>query len=96
LGAALRAELATITDAGVGLLDVDLMAAGDLALDLAIRTEHLLLPGRQGVLADPDSAGQALLSGYWPDEDVSSRVTSYRALSHGDWRLCTPSGRRIS
>lgn len=69
------------TDTGVGLLDFDLMAAGDPALDLANLIEHLLLRGRQGVLADPASAVQALLSGYRPDEDTSSRVTSYRALS---------------
>ena len=69
------------TDEGVGLLDFDLMAAGDPALDLANLVEHLLLRGRQGVLADPDSAVQALLTGYRPDEDTSSRVTSYRALS---------------
>ena len=66
---------------GVGLLDFDLMAAGDPALDLANLVEHLLLRGRQGVLTDPDSAVEALLSGYRPDEDTSSRVTSYRALS---------------
>ena len=57
------------------------MAAGDPALDLANLIEHLLLRRRQGVLADPASAVQALLSGYRPDEDVSSRVDSYRALA---------------
>ena len=70
-----------LTADGVGLLDFDLMAAGDPALDLANLVEHLLLRGRQGVLTDPESAVEALLSGYRPDEDTSSRVISYRALS---------------
>jgi Ser/Thr protein kinase RdoA (MazF antagonist) len=66
---------------GVGLLDFDQMAAGDPALDLANLVEHLVLRARQGVLADADSAVQALLSGYGPDEDVLSRVACYRTLT---------------
>lgn len=69
------------TDNGVGLLDFDLMAAGDPALDLANLMEHLLLRRRQGVIPDAESAVQALLSGYQPDEDTRSRLDSYRALA---------------
>ena len=72
------------------------MAAGDPALDLANLVEHLLLRGRQGVLADPDSAVEALLSGYRPDEDTSSRVTSYRAPSARRLVAVYASGRPIS
>ena len=69
------------TDNGVGLLDFDLMAAGDPALDLANLVEHLWLRWRQGMIPDAESAAEALLNGYQPDEDTSSRVTSYRAPS---------------
>jgi hypothetical protein len=69
------------TAAGVGLLDFDLMAAGDPALDLANLIEHLVLRAHQGVIADEDSAVEALLQGYQPDEDTSSRVATYRALA---------------
>ena len=69
------------TDNGVGLLDFDLMAAGDPALDLANLVEHLLLRRRQGVLADAESAVEALLTGYQPDKDTTSRVATYRALA---------------
>lgn len=67
--------------AGVGLLDFDLMAAGDPALDLANLIEHLLLRERQGVLADAGSAVGALLDGYDPDQDVFGRAIRYRALT---------------
>lgn len=69
------------TDNGVGLLDFDLMAAGDPALDLANLVEHLHLRRRQGVLADAGSAVEALLSGYRPDHAVTSRIAGYRALA---------------
>lgn len=67
--------------AGVGLLDFDLIAAGDPALDLANLIEHLLLRERQGILADAGSAVGALLDGYHPDQDVLGRVIPYRALT---------------
>jgi thiamine kinase-like enzyme len=57
------------------------MAAGDPALDLANLIEHLVLRARQGVIADEESAVEALLQGYQPDEDTSSRVATYRALA---------------
>ena len=57
------------------------MAAGDPALDLANLVEHLWLRWRQGMIPDAESAAEALLNGYQPDEDTSSRVTSYRAPS---------------
>lgn len=66
---------------GVGLLDFDLVAAGDPALDLANLIEHLHLRERQGTLADAESAARALLDGYGPDEDVLDRVIPYRALA---------------
>ena len=66
---------------GVGLLDFDLVAAGDPALDLANLIEHLLLRERQRVLADAESAVKALLDGYCPDEDVLGRVIPYRSLT---------------
>jgi hypothetical protein len=70
-----------LTADGVGLLDFDLMAAGDPALDLANLIEHLHLRFRQRVLPDANSAVEALLGGYDPDDDVLSRVTFYRALA---------------
>ncbi len=66
---------------GVGLLDFDLLAAGDPALDLANLIEHLRLRGRQGVLADPDAAIAALLDGYGPDAGIRQRIPGYRALT---------------
>jgi hypothetical protein len=54
------------TDNGVGLLDFEL---------------NLLLRRRQGVLADAESAVEALLTGYQPDKDTTSRVATYRALA---------------
>lgn len=66
---------------GVGLLDFDLLAAGDPALDLANLIEHLRLRGRQGVLVDPDAAIAALLDGYRPDAGVRERLPGYRALT---------------
>ena len=84
------------TDNGVGLLDFDLMAAGDPALDLANLVEHLLLRRRQGVLADAESAVEALLTGHQPDEDTSSRVAPPGRWRRAGWRLCTPAGHRIS
>lgn len=71
----------SFADNGVGLLDFDLMAAGDPALDLANLLEHLVLRARQGVLPDAESAIQALLAGYDPGQDVVSRMTSYRVLT---------------
>lgn len=76
-----RAADGGFADNGVGLLDFDLMAAGDPALDLANLLEHLVLRARQGVLPDAEPATQALLAGYDPGQDVISRVTSYRALA---------------
>lgn len=67
--------------AGVGLLDFDLVAAGDPALDLANLIEHLRLRERQGVLLNAKSAVEALLDGYGPDQDVHDRVIPYRALT---------------
>ncbi|MFT4165413.1 MAG: phosphotransferase [Microlunatus sp.] len=66
---------------GVGLLDFDLVAAGDPALDLANLIEHLWLRERQGLLSHAESAVRALLNGYGPDEDVLGRVIAYRALT---------------
>lgn len=68
-------------DNGVGLLDFDLMAAGDPALDLANLLEHLALRARQRVLPDADPAVEALLAGYQPSQDVLTRVSAYRALA---------------
>lgn len=69
------------TDDGVGMLDFDLVTAGDPALDLANLIEHLLLRERQGVLADAGSAVAALLDGYGPDHEPHGRVIGYRALA---------------
>lgn len=67
--------------AGVGLLDFDLLAAGDPALDLGNLIEHLWLRSRQGVLADPVAATEALLDGYRPDPGMRDRLPGYRALA---------------
>jgi hypothetical protein len=70
-----------LTADGVGLLDFDLMAAGDPALDLGNLVEHLYLRARQGTLSDPDSARNALLAGYDPDDATTSRIAAYRTLT---------------
>ena len=64
---------------GAGLLDLDLLAAGDPALDLANLLVHLELRVRQGVAA-PDRVAacvEGLLAGYAPSGAVLAAVRGY-------------------
>ncbi|GAA1437291.1 hypothetical protein GCM10009616_38850 [Microlunatus lacustris] len=64
-----------------GVLDFDLMALGDPALDLANLVAHLELRARQGVLADPAAATAVLLAAYRPDAAVRAALPCYLALA---------------
>ncbi|GIG35215.1 phosphotransferase [Cellulomonas pakistanensis] len=67
----------------VGLLDFDLAAAGEAALDVANLLVHLELRAHQGVCA-PDRAVAvrvAVLDGYRPAPRVSARIPAYEALT---------------
>lgn len=65
----------------IGLLDFDLMAVGDPALDLANFIAQLELRGVQGRLADPAAAIGATLDGYRPDADVRAALPAYLAAA---------------
>lgn len=65
----------------IGVLDFDLMAIGDPALDLANLLAQLELRAAQGVLADLDQAQQATLAGYRPDSAVLAALPGYLALA---------------
>ena len=64
-----------------GVIDFDLMAAGDPALDLANLLEHLELRERQGMVPDSAPLCAALLDGYGPDNGVVERLPFYRATT---------------
>lgn len=64
-----------------GVLDFDLMALGDPALDLANLVAHLELRARQGVLADAAAATASLLAAYQPDAGIRAALPSYLALA---------------
>ena len=61
----------------VGILDFDLLAIGDPALDLANFLAHLRLRAEQGLLSDPEAAVAATLEGYRPDHAVRAAVPGY-------------------
>lgn len=76
-----------ITDDGrVGVLDFDLVALGDPALDLANLVAHLELRAEQGMITDPQPLITAILDGYRPSTDIEARLPTYRALT---WRRLT-------
>jgi len=63
----------------VGLLDFDLAAAGEAALDLANLLVHLELRGLQGIGTSElvRAAADAVLEGYAPSEAVLARLPAY-------------------
>lgn len=65
----------------IGVLDFDLMAVGDPALDLANFLAHLELRGAQGRLCDPYTAIGATLDGYRPDGAVLAALPGYLAAA---------------
>ncbi len=64
-----------------GLLDFDLLAIGDPALDLANLIAHLELRADQGLVPDPAPLIAAVLAGYDPTPALASRLPTYRALT---------------
>jgi tRNA A-37 threonylcarbamoyl transferase component Bud32 len=75
-----------LDDESIGVLDFDLMAIGDPALDLANFLAQLELRAAQGVLADPEAAGQAFLEGYRPDPAVQSAIDGYLSVARARLR----------
>lgn len=65
----------------VGLIDFDLMAVGDPALDLGNLIAHLELRELQGMLEDATPLVEAALEGYRPQPDVRRRIPVYRAVT---------------
>ncbi|WP_420111676.1 hypothetical protein [Pseudactinotalea sp.] len=65
--------------AGPGLLDLDLLAMGDPALDLANLVVHLELRARQGLmpLDRATDLGERLLAGYAPDPRTRAAMAGY-------------------
>lgn len=65
--------------AGPGLLDLDLLAVGDPALDLANLVVHLELRARQGLLPldRASELAQRLLDGYAPDQRTREAIAGY-------------------
>jgi aminoglycoside phosphotransferase (APT) family kinase protein len=68
-------------DGRAGVLDFDLLAVGDPALDLANLLEHLQLRADQGLLSDPAPLIDAVLAGYDPAAAIMSRIPTYRELT---------------
>lgn len=65
----------------VSLLDFDLAAAGDPALDVANLIEHLWLRRRQGSPIDAAACSAALLDGYRPDDRTRAALPFHRVLT---------------
>ena len=68
-------------DGTVGILDFDLMALGDPALDLANLLAHLDLRCGQGMLDEVDRLHDAVLDAYAPPSRVMAHLPSYLALA---------------
>ncbi|WP_285621446.1 hypothetical protein [Kineosporia sp. NBRC 101677] len=71
------------TSSDVGLLDLDLLAGGEAALDLANLLVHLELRARQG-LASAEAVpalSQAVLEAYAPSVETLSRMGTYAQLT---------------
>lgn len=67
-----------VDEAGeVGVLDFDLLAAGDPALDLGNLLAHLDLRAAQGLVVDAAPLRAAVLAGYGPSGAVLSRLPAY-------------------
>lgn len=65
----------------VGLIDFDLAAVGDPALDLANLLVHLEWRERQGLCADSEPLRQALIDGYRPSRAVRSAVPFWSEMA---------------
>ncbi|HET7326883.1 MAG TPA: phosphotransferase [Nocardioidaceae bacterium] len=76
-------QLLIASGAPVGLLDLDLSAAGEPALDLANLLTHLELRHLQGLVDQTrwQSAQAALLDGYRPGPSTLSRLPGYRQVA---------------
>lgn len=68
-------------DGEAGLIDFDLVAVGDPALDLANLIAHLELRADQGVIADPEPLIEAALNGYRPSPALRSRLPGHLELA---------------
>ncbi|TFV53665.1 hypothetical protein E4P41_20890, partial [Geodermatophilus sp. DF01-2] len=68
-------------DGSVGLLDFDLLAAGEPALDLANLLAHLSLRQHQGLVTDAGPLRAAVLEGYRPAPAVAARVPVREAVT---------------
>lgn len=68
-------------DGSVGLLDFDLLAAGEPALDLANLLVHLELREHQGLLADAGVLRDAVLEAYRPSTATLTRLPAYAAAT---------------
>lgn len=77
-----------IDDGRVGLLDFDLLAAGEAALDLANLLVHLELRALQGLVTEAaaHALAAAVVDGYAPDPRVRGRLAAYAAATR--LRLC--------
>jgi hypothetical protein len=68
-------------DGPVGLLDFDLLAAGEPALDLANLLAHLSLRQRQGLVDDARPLRAAVLEGYRLEPEVAARVPVHEVVT---------------
>lgn len=68
-------------DGTVGILDFDLMALGDPALDLANLLAHLDLRHGQGMLVEVDRLQAAVLDAYAPSARIRAHLPGYLALA---------------
>lgn len=70
-------------DGRAGIIDVDTLAVGESALDIANLLVHLELRGRQGLLSADGvrAAGAALLEALQPDPDTVRRIPAYAAAT---------------
>jgi Ser/Thr protein kinase RdoA (MazF antagonist) len=75
-----------IDDEHLGVIDADLLAIGDPALDLANLLVHLELRAEQGLLEVPATARKALLSGYRPDAGVLAALPAYEEATRNRLR----------
>lgn len=67
----------------IGMIDCDLLAVGDPALDLANLLVHLELRGEQGLIRPGSVPGlrAALLDGYRPDAHVRAHLPAYAEVA---------------
>ncbi|MGY1885308.1 phosphotransferase family protein [Blastococcus sp. SYSU DS0753] len=68
-------------DGSVGLLDFDLLAAGEPALDVANLLVHLELREQQGLLGTAAVLRDAVLEGYRPSTATLTRLPAYAAAT---------------